>query len=530
MKFKALLFTRQLLVGLTFVLLFLPFMQLKKHWFAHYEVHENIAPLARPKATYRSWIKHEWQAYLEQTFLAELSGMRAILILSYNEALYRLFSHRPNNSYIWTPQLGYYAVDSINRLNNDVLFATKIKSHYQLAAHRLWLLQQILQHYGVTLYIIPAIPKVRVYPEYVAPYLVSSPQNTLQQAISYGEVLQQAGVNVLNIQALFRANKAHSPWPFYANAGFHWSFWAGCLTTTAWLKHAEKTMQQPLLHVKCAPLHYEQAKWSDTDIALILNIFSTDKILGHVPFPEITPQEQPIYPRLHRIAIIGDSFSDQIIYALTHSLPTQRWQPNWLTFYSYLLTRQTIDQHGDKTIATPVNQNTLLPELLTKDLLLLVVSDGNVWRDPAQLDQMEFGATKLLLDQLLTPTISKTIDPKNFTLTGWRSLPRDLWQTTGNEASVVLRVPQHTAKLLLQFTISSQRTHSVQLVVWCYGKRYFEATLLPTQHLLTIPLMANRLPTTDLNLMEMTLREQHGSPLDLILRSVKIIESNKHVI
>jgi len=217
---------------------------------------DRTRPVAEPMQIYNGLVKHEWQPFLEQRFLGHISSLRFLLILSYNEAKYRLFPSRPNNYYVWTPELGYYPVDTIRRLNGDVLHHEAIKQHYQRAAHRLRILQAMLSHHGVALLLVTPPPKVRVYPEYVAPYLVAPAESIMTQAISYGDVLEESGVNVLNAQHIFAERKSTSAYPFFAPTGFHWNFWSACSVTDFLMRKAEVLTGRSFLTIDCSDVRY----------------------------------------------------------------------------------------------------------------------------------------------------------------------------------------------------------------------------------------------------------------------------------
>src|SRR6476469_2036105 len=129
---------RQLIVASLIALLVFPMLGIKAPKFV---LRERTQSIPQPAQLWKGFVKHEWQAYLEQRFLAHMGSLRSFLILSYNEAKHRLFPTRPNDRYIWTRGFGYYPADTISRLNIDVLQHDAIKEHYQRAAHRLRILQ-----------------------------------------------------------------------------------------------------------------------------------------------------------------------------------------------------------------------------------------------------------------------------------------------------------------------------------------------------------------------------------------------------
>ena len=488
----------------------------------HYFIQERTQPLAQPAQLWGGFIKREWQPFLEQRFLNHIKNLRSFLILSYNETRHRLFPTRPNDGYIWTPELGFYPVDTIRRLNGDVLRHDTIKQHYQLAARRLRILEEMLGHHGVALLVVTPPPKVRVYPEYAAPYLIAPAETIMSQAVSYGDVLEESGVHVLNVQRIFAQTKAASPWPFFTTTSFHWSYWAGCTVTDEIMRKAVALTGYPFFTVGCSDVEYGKSKWTDTDIAAILNIHSTDTIIGEAPFPKITPQQKPGV-ETRKIVVIGDSFSDQIVYALSQALPEMSWSPGWLTRYDSFISRQTVGMGGKVTAQAPLQQSAALSEILTKDLLVMEVSDGNISRD--NLDRMEFGATRVLLDGLLQRTDAGIIDPTDSLTSGWRALGNKQWHTTGSTASLAIRPPTNSDPIQLALDVENQAPdHSKPrlLDILLDGKPIGQATMARGRGVLNLTV-----PSTtqwqDSLVAEISLRDTSGQPLNMLLHGVRLV-------
>jgi len=221
---------------------------------------------------------------------------------------------------------------------------------------------------------------------------------------------------------------------------------------------------------------------------------------------------------------IGDSFSDQLVYALTKSLPDMSWSPNWLIRYDGFAERQTFGMGGKKT-HQPLQHDTVLSEILTKDLLIIEVSDGNVYRDAANLKGMEFGATQVLLDGLLTKANAGIIDSKSFLLEGWRADGDKQWRTTGHLASFAIRPP--TDRNPIQITadlenLASDQSKPRRLDILLDGKPMGQATMAQGRGKIDFTL-----PSTtqwqDALVAEITLRDTSGESLAMLLHGVQIL-------
>jgi SGNH hydrolase-like domain, acetyltransferase AlgX len=514
---------RRLLVASIIAMLVFPILGIKTHNFI---IRERPQSITRPAQLWNGFVKREWQQFLEQRFLSHMGSLRSFLILSYNEAKHRLFPTRPNDNYLWTQQFGYYPVDTIRRLNYDVLHHGAIKQHYQLAARRLRILQELLGHHGVTLLVVVAPPKVRLYPEYATPYLIAPTETIMSRAVSYGDVLQESGVNVINVERLFSERKATSL-PFFTTTSFHWNYWAGCTVADEIMQKAEALTGRPAFRIECSDVEYGKSKGTDTDIAVTLNIFSTEAIIGDAPFPKIAAQRD-VNGEIPKIVLIGDSFSDQLVYALTKALPAANWSPGWLTRYDNFTYRQTFGARGEASARVPLQRSEALSEILTKELLVIEVSDGAVYRDDANLHIMEYGATQTLLDGLLTRTDAGVIDPKSVLTDGWRTLGNEQWQAVGPRASFAIRALAGGNPVPLTLDVENLapgRDTPRLLTVSLDGKSIGEATIAGGRAVLEVTVPGTD-EWDDSLVAEISLRDTSGRPLDILLHGIRLADAD----
>jgi hypothetical protein len=513
---------RRLLVTSILAMLFFPMLGVKT---ANFAIRERPPSITQPAQLWNGLVKHEWQQFLEQRFLTHMGGVRSFLILSYNEAKHRLFPTRPNDNYLWTKESGFYPVDTIRRLNYDVLHHDAIKQHYQDAARRLRILQELLSHHGVALVVVVAPPKVRLYPEYLAPYLIVPEKTVMNRAISYGDVLEEDGVNVINVERIFAERKGASL-SFFTTTSFHWNYWAGCTVADEIMRKAETLIGRPVFTIDCSDVSYGKSQGTDTDIALILNIFSTDAIIGKTPFPRITPQEN-VRGEIPKMLIIGDSFSDQLVYALTKALPDTSWSPGWLTRYDNFKLRQTFGVRGEAVVKSPLQPGDALSEILTKEVLVIEVSDGSVYREDGKLNIMEYGATEALLGGLLTKTEAGMIDPKTFLTGGWRTLGSEQWRTVGPLASFAIRSLTNGNPIQLALDVEnlapSPGTPRV-LDVLLDGKSIDKATIAGGRGVLNFTVPGTD-EWEDSLVAQISLRDSSGQPLEILLRGIRVVDA-----
>lgn len=511
---------RRILVALIMAVLFYPMLGTGHH----FPLQERVQPVARPAHFWKGILDRQWQPYLKQQFLQHIEGARSFLIVFYNEAIHRLFPTRPNDHYVWTPGMGFYPVDTIQRLNDEVLHHDAIAHVYQMDARRLRILQQILGHHGVTLLFIAPPPKIRIYPAYASQYLLVPAQDVVKRGVSYADILEKAGVHVLGVQRMFLAGKDSSPWPYFTTTSFHWSYWAGCTMADAMMQKAQALSGQPFFPIDCSQVHYGPSKWADADIADILNIFSTNEVIGKAPFPIIHPKDNDLEEH-HRILIIGDSFSDHLIYALSHALPERSWSPDWLTRYDYFVSRQTFGWNGDVISRTPLQPSAALPEVLTKDLVVIEVSDGNIYRDAGNLDHMEYGATYALLSGLMQRADVASPDPADMLTGGWQGEARGVWRTTGTQASLAVPTPTDGHPIRLALDIEARRSpqHALRQVQILLDGGLIGSLAVPKGRGKLHITLPGKTRYTDHLITELTLRDPEGKPLGLLLHGIRIV-------
>jgi len=491
-----------------------------ERWTRSGVVQERRRDVPRPAAAWIDVRERRWQAYLEQCFLDALGRTRRALILAYNEARLRLFPTRPNENYVWTESFGFYPVDSIQRLNFDILHRGEVEAEYTRAARRLRVLQVLLERKGVRLLVVPAVPKVRVYPEFVAPYLVAPASEAVGRAVTYGDILEREGVHVVNSQRYLRERRASAAWPFFTATSFHWSYLGGCQIAGELARRAADLLGRQLYPIDCSNVAVGPAKWADRDIVDILNIVSRDRFLGSAPFPDISPLVGG-GNALPRVVLVGDSFSDQLVYAMGHAMPPLSWAPGWLAIYPRLSRRETIRIDGERSAGAPATRDDAASEAMSADILVIEESDGDVYRSPNNLDDLEFGLTRALLETTLARADCRAIDVGRLVVDGWTPDAAGAWVAAGSKASIALRAPQRgdCSRLVMRIAghdRDSAAPHRIQVRSGATVLTRFDVGTAPVD--IDVPLPALVLGD-DGTLRELQFESLDGTRLDLHLEA-----------
>jgi hypothetical protein len=170
-----------------------------------------------------------------------------------------------------------------------------------------------------------------------------------------------------------------------------------------------------------------------------------------------------------------------------------------------------------------------LSEILTKDLLVIEVSDGNIYRDAGGLSRMEFGATQDLLNGLLQTTDSKIFDPANSLTSGWRGLGNDQWRTTGYQASFAIRPSTNSAALKVALDIENlapDQSKPRVLDILLDGKSIGQATMARGRRSVLDLTVPSGTQWQDSLVAEISLRDTSGQPLDILAHGVRIVDAN----
>lgn len=414
--------------------LLLPAGQMAFHWFRDIPIREHSAAQGPiPEQSVSSFRSRALQRYLE-IYVERNIGFRPHMLTLFNEANFWLFPERPNLQYVRNGSMGFYPVDTIMRFNNDIILRERFSPLVTMAARRLSVAQRLLARRGVTLILALPPAKVRIYPEYLdGRYFVLPTVHMADAALSYGALMDQEGVNVLDFQRSM-ANLKKTGLPLFALTGFHWNYYAGCIAADAILQRASSVADRSLPAVDCSDTAMQPARGADTDVAAMMNIFSTAKLASQTPTPLTIRGKSQRGTVPPKTLIIGDSYSEQVLHSMLYAVG-----PNNLLFYDYFRVRR--DYAADLSIKsiTPLEPVSGLAELLAQDVVVIVESDGNLRRDNP--DAAEFGVTSRLLAELL-PTVSSqaplTAATPNAFIDGW-AVGDTGAVATGARASFALR-------------------------------------------------------------------------------------------
>lgn len=503
-------------------LLFLPLAQSLLPLVSEPELRERLQPLQPRSVSLENLTDRSLQAYWEQK-IARAIGLRNTLLAGFNDLRLALFPSRPNNYYVRSPEGGFFPVDTIRRFNSDLRNRGAVKISYDNAARRLRILQDVLAHRGVTLIVITAPPRVQLYPEQVAQYLALPPDEAARRIYSYGDALQAAGVTVVDGKALLLRAKQQGQPSSFADTGFHWNFWAACLVTAEAMQRIEAIRHLHYFPVDCSQRKIAPVGGPDADIALILNISQPKSLLGNTANVLLSQSDEGAGLRPPRIFLVGDSYADQITHTLLQTWPAHLWFPGVLTRSDYFVRNIDYNQRREAQAGVPRNASPPAHDLANSDVLILEVSDGNVYRANGNSHLAEFGATMTYLKAVL-PASSVDGGNADAGLTyGWQADPNQGWYSSGKQAGLAFAptVEQKILKLTLPITnLRASPGEPRILTISRGGKPLAEYRFSGANHVidLAIPLPVD---DGDPHIIELDIADKNGGALDLAVGKTK---------
>ena len=319
------------------------------------------------------------QHWIERYYDVHL-GFRVPLVRSFNELNFRLFHAAPRLRLVSTPERGLYSGMSIDSLNDEVRRKAELEQRYSLEAEKLLRIQNWLKAKGKHFEVIISSSKPYIYPEPLGSrYLEGGSDAIVERAARFGRFLEDMGVNVIDSGPMLRGYVKKTGIDTHPASGVHWNYYAGCLVAKKLYEDIRSASFPASPLIDCGEPLYGDPHWVDVDGLLLLNILSDGNLKKSSPFPQVQPVPSDAWKP--SIVFIGDSFSDQIRYALQEAKGFSR-----MIMSSYFHTRE-VDTHGaggqtspDLGVDDKAVQAVLARDIAASDVVILQMVDYNVSR------------------------------------------------------------------------------------------------------------------------------------------------------
>lgn len=361
----------------------------------------------RPANLVKAFFDRSFQQWFEKYFEFNL-GFRSLLIRSFNEINFRLFSESAKLNVLSTPEHGLYALVHIGSLNDAVMRRELLENRYRLEAQRLRQIQDDILSRGKYFVVVLATSKPYIYlRELDKRYLVEDSNRIVVQGASFRDALRDAGVNVVDSGPILREVVANTGIETHPASGLHWNYYAGCIAAKALLDDVRINRFHQTPRLGCGPPVLAEPHMTDVDGLRLLNIWSSGGIAKPTPYP--TPVAVGDVTWRPKVLFVGDSYSEHMTSALSKADVLAR-----LIVSNYFRTRESNDPiegniaGDDKNNTETAIRNELIRDIENVDVIVLEMVDFNVgrWAHSAfpyvlsykdDQQEMSFGFTDYLL-------------------------------------------------------------------------------------------------------------------------------------
>ena len=267
----------------------------------------NTSP--KVELTFDNFYNGKYQQSLENDLRYNF-GFREVLIRLYNQ--YRWdFYHKSTN---YTVKVGkddwLFGLDEVENYYESYMYKhtndrNEMKRKFDLEASRMYKVQNILDEYGVFIFVSLLPSKAFIFPEYLPenPGLTRKPFHAIEY---YPHVFDSLGVNYINVQKIFENQKGKVDYPLFPKTGMHWSYIAAEHAFDTTLRYVEAKSGINLRNYTIGEKYVGQPKHPDTDLEDVLNLMRPIRpntlYYADVQIVKDSTATKPIF------IIIGDSY------------------------------------------------------------------------------------------------------------------------------------------------------------------------------------------------------------------------------
>ncbi|MCB9798280.1 hypothetical protein H6758_00975 [Candidatus Nomurabacteria bacterium] len=260
-----------------------------------------------PKVTKAAWMTGEYQKQTLE-YVSQNIGFRGYMVRTDNELTLRVFDELPSGT---VPEIVMGKDEYLfERAYIDAMYNKPWtpSSILDKKARDLSRFEQKLAARGVPFVLLIAPSKASVYPEWIPDKYV---RRDLLGKTDYERILpylDKYGVSYFDANAFLVERKSQSDFLSFGKPGTHWSYYGGCLVTSAFMQYLDQQSGEDYLDLSCDPVkHRNYGEGSDIDLLRTLNIWSEERFMKDIVTPTIRWSQQG--KMLEEVLWVGDSFS-----------------------------------------------------------------------------------------------------------------------------------------------------------------------------------------------------------------------------
>jgi len=296
--------------------------------------------------------------YLDENF-----GLRTIMIRSYNQMLYSVFSKtfapgvvigKTGMMYIESYILSYAGINySGEEKINDITRKIKV-------------LQDTLHHYNKDLIIVLAPGKASFYPEFI-PDSYFTPHHPINNYSGYKKSFETNQVTYIDLNSYFIQLKNNTKYPLFPRYGTHWTSYGVALAADTISHYIENQRK-----IDLAEIQYEEVILSDSlrgndyDIGVLLNLQS--KLYDKMPYPTIKylRTDSTVKPS---VLVVGDSYWWSMV---GENIPANLFQEDEYWFYN----KDIYINNGKQEKG--VDEKNIRDEILKRDVIIVMATEATL--------------------------------------------------------------------------------------------------------------------------------------------------------
>ncbi|MDD5521449.1 MAG: hypothetical protein PHI84_11575 [Kiritimatiellae bacterium] len=384
-----------------FLMLWLPILQSAFHLLPNAALNGVELKVAPPVFNTANWFNGKFQRKYEK-WLSERIGLRSYFVRTYNQIYLSLFRQLPAGKGtqviigkdFWLYESPY--IRTYNRNGKTPLEKLRtIVSDLKTLQDKMKIRQKVL-----LLVIAPS--KVEIYPEFVPDGMLESDRQA--RKTEYDRMLpllDEYGVNYLDVRKIFMEKKESQPYSLFAMGGTHWNYYGAGMIVELIMAKLGQGLGRKLPGIKCRSVNIDRKPFgTDNDLCDLLNIWFPKSITG--------PQIHPVFDRqdgeyLPNLLFIGDSF----VFTLTDIICRKKLCSRCDIFYYFK--RHFTFMNRKKSNVIDSSAIDWEKELLARDAVVIEINEH--W-----LPNIGFGFVKAAISGLTsienTNTISGLILPK----------------------------------------------------------------------------------------------------------------------
>lgn len=326
--------------------------------------------LPRPEFGWRQWYSGELQPIWE-SYATQKIGLREWLVKPYNQLLYTVWQQSTNTQVLRGKHGMLFERGPVQSALGRISPATEAQVAAQVQSLRA--VQDTLARRGKLLVFVIAPSKPELYPENLPDSCQRLPRRpTAYQR--YRRPMQAAGINVLDLAAVFQGWKSSSPYPLFSSGGTHWSGYGAVRAADTLVRYLEARGHFRLPRVRQTGLVVGAApRYSDDDLMRLLNLLHNPAPTPALAYPEVTFDPPTPGQRQPRLLLVGDSFGYSFTefypYLLHLSAPGSAY---WYYNHDVAWT------NGPATGPSLVQDRDLRADLANTDVVLLLFNSANL--------------------------------------------------------------------------------------------------------------------------------------------------------